>query len=78
MAELKPISKLKFFLFQNQVPQKELSLQSGVAVTSLHYMTNNRWATNKTINRVATTLEESYNIKVTFEELKNMMTTDQN
>lgn len=78
MSDLKKISKLKFFLFQHQIPQKELSLQSGVAVTSLHYMANERWATNKTLNRVATTLEESYNIKVSFEELKNMMVNDQN
>lgn len=77
MQEPKKISQLKHFLFINRVPQKELSQQSGIAITSLHYMINSRWATNKTINRVVTTLEESYNIKTTFEELKKMMETDQ-
>jgi len=74
---VKKVSKLKIFFVENQVPQKELAQQSGVGVTSLHYMINEKRATNKTLNRVVTCLKETYGITTTFEALKEMMLTDQ-
>lgn len=72
------VNQLKVFLVGHNIGQKELHEQSGLGITSLHYMINEGRASNKTLRKVVTTLKESYGITISFEDLKEKMKTDSN
>ena len=54
------INQFKVWLMSNKIPQKELSISSGVGVTSLHHFINEGKYTERTMQKVVDCLKNKY------------------
>jgi len=73
MSESTKVSKFKLFLIENGVKQRDLSIKSGLGVTTLHHLINSGDGSPKTIKKIVETLTKNFGLKITEQEISNML-----
>jgi len=67
------VNGFKVFCVANGIKQKELCQKAGVGITSMHHLQNEGISSVKTITKIVECLEKDFSIKVTVEEIEEMI-----
>lgn len=75
MTDTAKTTKLKIFLVEKRIKQRELSKKSNLSVTSLHNLINKGKSSDKTIKALTDCFVNEYGFDMTEDDVKNLLET---